>query len=289
MNSAVGKQKSDALRSRSFSAPRIYRFVGMSLFAFVWLIPIIWTISISFRPENAIQADLTQLVPIPFTTEHWQFIVSDGRVIQWFTNSLIVATTRTVLQLIICSLAAYSFARIPFPGRRYVFMFALIGLMVPGQATFIPVYLLFSDLHLLNTFYALIIPGIASSFAVFLLVQFFRNIPIELEEAAYLDGASRLGVYFRIMLPLSTPVLTALAIFTFLGTWNEYLWPLVAATDPDIMTITIGLRNLTATVQRTEYGQTMAAAWAAGLPIILFFLIFQKRIISGIQVSSGIK
>ncbi|MCA9889885.1 MAG: carbohydrate ABC transporter permease, partial [Anaerolineae bacterium] len=152
----------------------------MSLFAFVWLIPIIWTISISFRPENAIQADLTQLVPIPFTTEHWQFIVSDGRVIQWFTNSLIVATTRTVLQLIICSLAAYSFARIPFPGRRYVFMFALIGLMVPGQATFIPVYLLFSDLHLLNTFYALIIPGIASSFAVFLLVQFFRNIPIEL-------------------------------------------------------------------------------------------------------------
>ena len=161
--------------------------------------------------------------------------------------------------------------------------------MVPGQATFIPVYLLFSKLKLLNSFPALILPGIASPFAVFLLVQFFKGIPIELEEAARLDGASRIGVYFRIFLPLSTPVLTALAIFTFLGTWNEYLWPLVAATDPDVMTITIGLTNLTATTYTNEYGKTMAAAWTAGLPIVFFFFIFQKRIISGIQISSGIK
>jgi multiple sugar transport system permease protein len=161
--------------------------------------------------------------------------------------------------------------------------------MVPGQATFIPVYLLFSNLQLLNTYTALVLPGIASSFAVFLLVQFFKGIPVELEEAALLDGASRLGVYFRIFLPLSTPVLTTLAIFTFLGTWNEYLWPLVAATDQEIMTITVGLQNLTATVDRIEFGQTMAAAWAAGLPIVFFFLAFQQRIISGIQISSGIK
>ena len=262
---------------------------AMTLFAFVWLVPIVWTLSLSFRPEHSITANLTLLLPLPFTAENYDFVFSSSRIPRWFVNSLIVASLRTFLQLMICSLAAYSFARVKFPFRQYIFYFVLIGLMVPGQATFIPVYLLFSNLKLLNSFPALILPGLASPFAVFLLVQFFKGIPIELEEAARLDGASRIGVYFRIFLPLSTPVLTALAIFTFLGTWNEYLWPLVAATDPDIMTITIGLNNLTATTYQANYGQTMAAAWTAGLPIVIFFFIFQKRIISGIQISSGIK
>lgn len=261
---------------------------GLIVLAALWLIPVVWTLSISFRPENSIQANLSFMLPLPFTLENYEFVFSSSRLLRWFVNSLFVAVARTLLQIALCSLAAYAFARMRFPGRRILFPFVLVGLMVPGQATFIPVYLLFSNLRLLNTFAALILPGIASSFAVFLLVQFFRNIPIELEEAALLDGASRLGVYLRIFLPLSTPVLTTLAIFTFLGTWNEFLWPLVAATDPDIMTITIGLRNLTATVDRIEFGQTMAAAWAAGLPIVFFFLIFQRRIISGIQLSSGI-
>ena len=263
--------------------------IGLTIAALVWLTPIIWTVSISLRPENSIQADLTRMLPIPLTLENYTFVFSSSRLARWFMNSLLVATVRTVCQLAICSLAAYSYARLRYPGRNILFLFSLIGLMVPGQAVFIPVYLLFSNLKLLNTYYALILPGVASSFAVFLLVQFFKNIPLELEEAARLDGASRLGVYFRIFLPLSTPVLTTLAIFTFLGTWNEFLWPLVAATDPEIMTITIGLTNLTATVDRVNFGQTMAAAWAAGMPIVLFFLIFQKRIISGIQISSGIK
>ena len=263
--------------------------LAMALFAFVWLVPIAWTLALSFRPEDSITANLTLLLPIPFTTDNYDFVFNSSRIPRWFVNSMIVALTRTFLQLMICSLAAYSFARVKFPLRQPIFYFVLIGLMVPGQATFIPVYLLFSNLKLLNSFPALIVPGIASPFAVFLLVQFFKGIPIELEEAARLDGASRIGVYWRIFLPLSTPVLTALAIFTFLGTWNEYLWPLVAATDPDIMTITIGLTNLTATTYTANFGETMAAAWTAGLPILLFFFVFQKRIISGIQISSGIK
>ena len=283
----ISRTKED--KERKQSRNNMLVLIGITVFAFVWLIPIIWTLSISFRPENSIITDLTRIVPLPFTLDNYDFIVKSSRIPKWFMNSLFVAVVRTILQLIVCSLAAYSFARIKFPGSKYIFYFVLVGLMVPGQATFIPVYMLFSNLKLLNTFPALIMPGIASSFAVFLLVQFFKGIPIELEEAARLDGASRIGVYFRIFLPLSTPVLTALAIFTFLGTWNEFLWPLVAATDPDIMTITIGLTNLTATVDRIEFGTTMAAAWTAGLPIVIFFFIFQKRIISGIQISSGIK
>ena len=276
-------------RQRQLTRRNTLITLAMALFAFVWLIPIAWTLSLSFRPEDSITANLTLLLPLPFTTENYDFVFNSSRIPRWFVNSMIVAVTRTFLQLMICSLAAYSFARVKFPLRQPVFYFVLIGLMVPGQATFIPVYLLFSNLKLLNTFPALILPGIASPFAVFLLVQFFKGIPIELEEAARLDGASRMGVYWRIFLPLSTPVLTALAIFTFLGTWNEYLWPLVAATDPDVMTITIGLTNLTATTYTANFGETMAAAWTAGLPILLFFFVFQKRIISGIQISSGIK
>lgn len=278
-----------AARQQQLTRRNVYIIAAITLFAFVWLIPIVWTLSLSFRPEHSITANLTYLMPFPFTLENYDFVFSSSRIPRWFVNSLIVASIRTFLQLMICSLAAYSFARVKFPFRQYVFYFVLIGLMVPGQATFIPVYLLFSNLKLLNSFPALILPGLASPFAVFLLVQFFKGIPIELEEAARLDGASRIGVYFRIFLPLSTPVLTALAIFTFLGTWNEYLWPLVAATDPDIMTITIGLTNLTATTYTANFGQTMAAAWTAGLPIVIFFFVFQKRIISGIQISSGIK
>ena len=278
-----------AKRERQQTRRNLAIIAAMSLFAFVWLIPIAWTLALSFRPEASITANLTLLLPVPFTVENYDFVFSSSRIPRWFVNSLIVASVRTFLQLMICSLAAYSFARVKFPFRQAVFYFVLIGLMVPGQATFIPVYLLFSSLKLLNSFPALIVPGIASPFAVFLLVQFFKGIPIELEEAARLDGASRIGVYWRIFLPLSTPVLTALAIFTFLGTWNEYLWPLVAATDPEVMTITIGLTNLTATTYTANYGETMAAAWTAGLPIVFFFFIFQKRIISGIQISSGIK
>ncbi len=278
-----------AARQRQLTLRNAAIVVAITLFAFVWLIPIVWTLSLSLRPEHSITANLTLLLPAPFTLDNYDFVFRSSRIPRWFLNSLFVASARTILQLMICSLAAYSFARVKFPLRQYVFYFVLIGLMVPGQATFIPVYLLFSNLKLLNSFPALILPGLASPFAVFLLVQFFKGIPIELEEAARLDGASRIGVYFRIFLPLSTPVLTALAIFTFLGTWNEYLWPLVAATDPDIMTITIGLTNLTATTYTANFGQTMAAAWTAGLPIVIFFFIFQKRIISGIQISSGIK
>ncbi len=162
--------------------------------------------------------------------------------------------------------------------------------MVPGQATFIPVYLMFSELDLLNTYTALILPGIASPFAIFLLVQFFKDIPIELEEAATIDGASRLTVFSKIILPLSLPVLTTLAIFTFLGNWNDYLWPLVTATVDEVRTITIGLKLISQQWGYADsYGRVMAAAWVGAMPIVVFFFVFQRSILSGISIGSGIK
>lgn len=268
---------------------KIY-MTALSLFTLFWMLPIIWTLVTSFRPEINIQANVATLIPNPFTTENWAYVLNSSKVPRWLFNSSFVAITHTLLQLVVCSFAAFAFARIEFKGRRIIYPLALAGLMVPGQATFIPVYLMFSELDLLNTYAALILPGIASPFAIFLLVQFFKDIPIELEEAATIDGASRLIVFRKIILPLSLPVLTTLAIFTFLGNWNSYLWPLVTATIDEVRTITIGLKLISSQWgYQDSYGRVMAAAWIGAMPIVLFFFVFQRSILSGISISSGIK
>ena len=264
--------------------------LAVGVFALIWMLPVVWTVVTSFRPEAALQRNLASLIPHPFTIENWTFILKSSQLWKWLGNSAFVSTTHTLAQLTVCSLAAYAFARLDFYFKRPLYLLVLIGLMVPFEATFLPVYLLFSNLKLHNTLIALILPGIASSFAVFLLTQFFRGIPLELEEAAMMDGAGRFRIFLTIMIPLSTPVITALAIFTFLGNWNSYLWPIISATSSEVYTIVIGLRKLNqAWGDVNFYGRDMAAAVFTALPIILFFFVFQRRIISGIAINSGIK
>lgn len=266
-------------------------YVGaVGAFALIWMLPVVWTVVTSVRPETALQRNLASLIPHPFTLDNWAFILRSSQLWKWLGNSALVSTTHTLAQLTVCSLAAYAFARLDFYFKRPLYILVLVGLMVPFEATFLPVYLLFSNLKLHNTLIALILPGIASSFAVFLLTQFFRGIPRELEEAAMMDGAGRFRIFLTIMIPLSTPVITALAIFTFLGNWNSYLWPIISATSSDVYTIVIGLRKLNqAWGDVNFYGRDMAAAIFTAMPIIIFFFVFQRRIISGIAINSGIK
>ena len=286
---AVGadlKRKSQLIERRRGT---IY-VLAVGLFALIWMLPVVWTLVTSFRPEAALQRNLASLIPYPFTTENWTFILKSSQLWKWLGNSVVVSTTHTLAQLAVCTLAAYAFARLDFYLKRPLYVLVLIGLMVPFEATFLPVYLLFSNLKLHNTLIALILPGIASSFAVFLLTQFFRGIPLELEEAAMMDGAGRFRIFLVVIIPLSTPVITALAIFTFLGNWNSYLWPIISATSSEVYTIVIGLRKLNqAWGDVNFYGRDMAAAVFTALPIIIFFFVFQRRIISGIAINSGIK
>ena len=277
------RQQRENLRNRLYIAV-------VAVFAFIWMLPVLWTLATSLRPEPALQRNLASLLPLPFTTENWTFILGSSQLWKWVGNSLIVSITHTLAQLTVCSLAAYAFARLDFYFKRILYVLVLAGLMVPFEATFLPVYLLFANLKLHNTLIALILPGIASSFAVFLLTQFFRGIPLELEEAAMMDGAGRFRIFLTIILPLSTPVITALSIFTFLGNWNAYLWPLISATTTEVYTIVIGLRKISQAWGFVEfYGRNMAAAVFTAMPIILFFFVFQRRIISGIAINSGIK
>jgi multiple sugar transport system permease protein len=260
-------------------------------FTFVWMLPALWSLVTSFRVEADIQREIVSLVPIPFTVEHYARILGDGLVTRWFVNSLVVAGARTVIVLTLCSLAAFAFARLEFRGKRPLFILVILGLMVPFEAIVIPVYLFFAEARLHNTWTALIAPEIASPLALFLLTQFFQEIPRELDESAYIDGAGRFTVYRRIIMPLAGPVLATLAIFTFLGTWNEYLWPLVSATDREALTLTIGLRKLAETFghQTRDLGLKTAGAWVGGIPVLVFYFVFQRRVVAGIRLTSGIK
>ncbi len=275
--------------------PNSWRDIALYLlfcvFTFLWMLPALWSLITSFRSEPDIQRQLITLMPTSLTLESYNRILGDGLVFQWFVNSVAVAGIRTVVQIALCSLAAFAFARIPFPGKRPLYVLVLIGIMVPFEALVIPVYLLFAGVHLHNTWWALIAPDIASPLALFLLTQFFQEIPTELDEAAHLDGAGHFTVYSRIILPLAKPIIATLAIFTFLGTWNEYLWPLVSATNRDSLTITIGLRKLAETFghQERNLGLKMAGAWVGGIPILIFYFIFQRRIVAGIRLTSGFK
>lgn len=204
-----------------------------------------------------------------------------------YWNSLFVAIGGTVGQVLTSSMAAYAFARLRFPGREPLFFGYLATMMVPGSVTLIPVFILMRDFHWINTYYALIIPGIFSPFGTFMLRQFFMSLPRELEEAARIDGASLVGIYWRITLPLSKPAIATLTTFTFLGYWVSFLWPLIVTVSPQMRTLPIGL---TVFMQRytADYSQWMAASVMATVPVILVFLFNQRYFVEGIKLS-GIK
>ena len=206
---------------------------------------------------------------------------------RWFANSVFISTCVAFLVVTVDLLAAYGLARLNLPGKRWVFGAIVATLMVPGQILLVPVYLILNRLGWLDTPLALIVPAGAGAFGVFLLHQFFLGIPRELEEAAALDGCSPFGIYWRIILPLSRPVLATLAIFTFVGSWNDFLGPLVFLDSVDKYTLPVGIA-LFQTSYYTEYGLTLAASVLCTAPVLIFFLICQRHIIQGVALT-GLK
>ncbi|MDP6067439.1 MAG: carbohydrate ABC transporter permease [Alphaproteobacteria bacterium] len=204
-------------------------------------------------------------------------------------NSAIVAIATVILTLLVDSLAAYPLARMEFRGKKGIFLLVLVGLMVPTEVTFVTLFLMFHSVGWLGTYQALILPAAASPFGVFLLRQFFLAIPRDLEDAARIDGCSRLRILFTIILPLSKPGLATLAIFTFLLSWNNFLWPLIVMTDPEKMTVPVILTYYVASFRESmEWGTLMAAAVAASVPPVVIFLLFQRHFVRGIA-TTGLK
>ncbi|MFD2211318.1 carbohydrate ABC transporter permease [Virgibacillus halophilus] len=205
---------------------------------------------------------------------------------QFYWNTFITTLIKTVGQLFFCSLAAYAFARIKFPGRNFFFILFLSVLMVPPQAFLIPQYQIISNLGLLNTLTALVLPGLFSAFGTFLLRQFFMTMPDELEEAAKLDGCNHFQIYWKIMLPLAKPGLIALAIFTIIWSWNDLLWPLIVNSSPEKMPLSAGLASLQGQYS-TNYPILMAGTFLASWPLIIIFIVFQRSFVEGIALSGS--
>ncbi len=270
---------------------RRWSFRGFLAFAaLIWIIPLIWMLSLSLSDNNALQLSTTSLLPVEPTLDNFTTLFESGSTPGWLWNSIVVTVATTVLTLILSSMAGYAFARIPFRGKRIAFPLVLAGLMVPKEAMFIPLFLIFADFQQHNTYHALVLPRIAAPLGVFIMTQFFLAIPGELEEAAVIDGASRWTIFRRIMLPMSVPALTALGIFTFVLTWNDFLWPLVSATDPDNFTITTGLASRQGNfAQANALGDLMAQGVFASAPLLILFFIFQRQVIRGISLGSGTK
>ncbi|MEZ8130640.1 carbohydrate ABC transporter permease [Enterovibrio norvegicus] len=258
----------------------------MVILAAIWVMPLAWMFSLSFQPNELLARDtgnvLYGLIPFPFTFDNYIALFELGRTPQWFVNSVIVSGVTTLLVLVISSMAGYAFSRLAFFGKNVMYALVLAGLVIPEQAIFIPLYTLFADMGMHNTYAALILPRVALPIGVFMMTQFFSDVPPELEEAAKLEGISPFQTFLHIYLPLARPVLTTLGIITFLYSWNDYLWPLVSAQQPDMFTITVGLASVQGNFAQSEgLGRLMASGVFASLPVLIAYLVFQKHIIQG--------
>jgi len=197
-------------------------------------------------------------------------------------NSSIVASSYTLLALFFCSLGGFAFAKYNFPGRNWLFTFLLVTMMIPGQAGIIASYLLMKWLHWLDTFYPLIIPGVANAFGIFLMRQYISSIPDELIDAARIDGCSDFRIYYQIILPLVSGGLVVLGIIFFMGTWNDFFWPLIVINSREKFTVQLALQRLFAIGHERDYGMIMAGATLCSVPLIVIFLVFCRRFIAGI-------
>ncbi|MGZ6546354.1 MAG: carbohydrate ABC transporter permease [Actinomycetota bacterium] len=255
--------------------------------ALVMVIPMIWMLITSFETLNETRHFPPILIPSGIRWQNYTAVLQQAPFARWFLNTLIVTVVVVAGNLLFCSLAGYAFARIKFFGRDVVFIIVLATLMVPFQVIIIPTFLIVRKLGLIDTLGALIVPNMAGAFGIFLLRQFFRSLPIELEEAARIDGASRLGVLFKIVLPLSGPVLATVAVMTFLWTWNDFLWPLVTLYSPNKLTLQVGLTTFQGAHQANTH-LLMAANVMSMLPVLLLFFAAQRFFIRGIA-TSGLK
>ena len=250
--------------------------------------PFVWMVLSSFKPEGEIRRVPPTWWPETFTLDNYVRLFSQLDFPRYFVNSVLVAGLITVGNLVFCSAVGYALAKLRFPGRQVLFATVLGTLMVPGMVTFVPQFVLVSQLGLVNTYAGLVLPFLAGPFGVFLMRQYLLSIPDDLIEAARVDGAGELRIFWRVVLPLCGPALATLGILTFLSSWNSFLWPLVVATTEDKYTLPVALALFSVGQHRTSFGLLLAGAVVVVLPVIAVFLVLQRHFLRGIA-TTGLK
>jgi multiple sugar transport system permease protein len=278
----------ETLAGLSLNRQTLYRigvYVTMYGMAILFAIPLYRMFILSVTPSTQLFG--FQWVPAGFTLQYWQEILASGGMLyRWIWNTAIIATATTVLVVVVDSMVAFSLTRLEWPGRRVLLGVIIASFMVPPQVNIIPLFTVVNRFGGTNTYWAIILPFAAGPLGVFLLVQFFRDIPEDLEESARMDGFSTFRIYSRIIVPLSLPVITALALFTFVWSWNQYLWPLIVLNNEAAYTLPVGATTLQS-VYAQEANRLMANLAVISLPLFIVFLLFQDKLISSVQMQAG--
>lgn len=259
--------------------------VVLALAAIFWLLPFAWAVLTSLKPETAAASLPISIIPEQgFTLAAYEKVLSGGNVPIWAWNSLFTASVITLITVMSSALAAYAFSRINFRGRRVVFIAAMAALAVPPQVLIVPLFYEMLVMNLVDTYWGLILPQVVQPMILLILKGFFDQVPIELEDAARVDGARRFRVFRSVVVPLSRPILAAVSIFVFIWAWNNFLWPFIVINDPNLMTLPVGLQTVIS-AYGLKYAQNMAMAVLGALPLIVVFLFFQRQIIKGIATT----
>ncbi|MEN5062106.1 carbohydrate ABC transporter permease [Luteimonas sp. TWI1416] len=258
---------------------------GLVVLAVIALAPLLWMLSVSFMPTGEASSFPPPLLPSSLTTANYEQLLLRGGMVGYFTNSLLVSGAITLGALLINTMAGYAFAKLRFAGRERLFQLLLAALVIPAQVAMLPLFLMMKGMGLVNSFGAVIIPGLATVFGIFLVRQYARSIPDELLEAARIDGAGELRIFFQIVLPMLKPVLVTLTIFTFMAAWNDFMWPLIVLTDQSNYTLPVALAALSREhIQDVE--MMMAGAVVTVIPVLVLFIALQRYYIQGLLLGS---
>ncbi|WP_440767046.1 carbohydrate ABC transporter permease [Natronorubrum sp. DTA7] len=264
-------------------------YVGLYGTAALFLIPYWYMFATSFMTRDLVYAEVPHLIPWDVTLYWYEYLLANSLIGMWTVNTLILAGVTTLVVLVIDAMIAYSLTRLEWPGRRVIFAVIVASFMVPGIVNLVPVYIIVSELGLVNSMWGVVLPSAANPLGVFMLVQFFKDIPEELEEAARLDGFSRLRVFTHIVLPLMRSALAALGLFIFIWTWNAFVWPLLILQSETMYTLPIGLVTLQDNLGVTEPGVIMTSAVIASIPLLIVFLVMQKHLVRAVEMQGTTK
>lgn len=268
--------------------PRWWLYLLLTILLLLVITPFVWMVLGSFKTQPELLRDPPTWIPEVWTLDNYRRLFDRLAFGRYFVNSSIVAVAVTAGNLLFSSMLGYALAHLKFPGRNLIFGAVLGTLMVPGLVLFIPQFVLIVNMGLANTLPALILPFLVQPFSVFLMRQFFLGLPTELKEAGRIDGVGEVGIFFRIYMPLAIPAFATLGILSFLGSWNNFLWPLVVATTERTYTLPVALALVSTGQNQTDYGLLMAGATIVVTPILLVFLFFQRFFIQGVA-TTGIK
>lgn len=257
------------------------------ILAFVFVIPLIWMVFVSFRHEGDVINNVLSWFKPPYTLETYPKVLRTSGMLTWIFNSLFISVVSTAATVVVSAMAAYALSKIKAKYNKYVMLFIIFGLMLPGEATIIPLYQIVKNFNLLDSYAGIILPGLASPMAVIILKGFFDGVPQELLDSALIDGCGLFRSFINIVLPLAKPALASIAILTFIGSWNNFLWPFLCVTSEKLYTIPLGIPIFNSSYT-SGYVLPMTVNSIASIPVIIVFIIFEKQIIKGVTMS-GIK